>query len=95
MLFQAYQRLRDNMKKCKDHTIYEVHNKYHSESVFVDIGRRPNKKEIREICQQQKWFGFGFPEYLDVYIKKYILVEKLHPFYTHECIDPQDDLMSK
>jgi hypothetical protein len=70
------------MKISKNHTVYEIWNEYCAESVFVDFGRKPTKSEIREICKEQQWFDFGYPQFLDVHIEKYILVEKLKRFYV-------------
>lgn len=70
------------LKKTAKHTIYEVWNEWTAESVFID--HKPSKTEVEELVQlnwPNNW-SVGEATNPGKWIKKYIHVERLRPFYV-------------
>ena len=71
------------LKLTKDHTIFEIHNGWAAESVYID--HRPTYEELEFICDKE-WpncFDDRNSNYpLEKFIKKYVSVEKEQHMYT-------------
>lgn len=65
--------------KNKEHTLYEVWNEYHAESIFVD--HKPTKAELIEICNLQQWTSPSHQPDVSEIVKT-LKVEHLQPIYT-------------
>ena len=69
------------LKKTAKHTIYEVWNEWNATSVFVD--HKPSKAEIKELVEKNEWNRVTHTGLsITLFIKKYIHVERLRPFYV-------------
>ena len=67
----------------RKHKVYEVWNEWAAESAFID--HKPVKVEVMELVEKNHWYPGEWRKDATsrvAFIKRYIHVKRLKPFYT-------------